>query len=92
MVAILGVYNGKPTSNRSLTIRGRTAQITINIVISLFATIMKSGLIVPVAAGISQLKWNWFYRGHPVTDFQLFDSAKQGPLGAVTLLWSLRGR
>ena len=92
MVAILQVYNGKPTPKWAITIHHRTAQITINTVISLFATIMKSSLMVPVAAAISQLKWNWFYQGRPLTDFQLFDSAKQGPVGAITLLWSLRGR
>jgi hypothetical protein len=37
--------------------------------------------------GYQSVKWNWFYQGRPVTDFQLFDSAKGGPLGALTLLW-----
>jgi hypothetical protein len=36
-----------------MTIHGHPAQITINTVISLFATIMKPSLMVPVAAGIS---------------------------------------
>jgi hypothetical protein len=92
IVAILQVHHGKPTPKWAVTIHHRSVQITINTVISLFATIMKSSLMVPVAAAISQLKWNWFYQGRPLTDFQLFDSAKGGPLGAITLLWSLRGR
>jgi hypothetical protein len=92
MVAILRVHNDNPTPKWAITIRHRSVQITINTVISLFAVIMKSSLMVPVAAATSQLKLNWFYQGRPLTDFQLFDSAKGGPLDALTLSWSLKGR
>lgn len=80
------------------TIRSRAfgkdiqTRITINAVISLFSTVLKSCIMIPVAAAMSQLKWLWFYDGNRLSDVQLFDGANRGPLGSVILIWKMRGR
>jgi Protein of unknown function (DUF3176) len=76
------------------TIRGYTLgfSISINSVLSIFSTVVKSAVMIPVAASISQLKWLWFSDGHKLSDFQRFEAAKSGPLGAVLLLWAMKGR
>jgi hypothetical protein len=66
--------------------------VNINSVISIFSTLVKSTLLIPVVAGMSQLKWVWFRNGHRMSDFQVFDAANKGPLGSVILLWKFRGR
>lgn len=67
--------------------------LTLNTIISLFATAFNSGLLIPVAASVSQLKWIWFQQGRrPLAHFQSFESAARGPLGSILLLWTLRGR
>ena len=66
--------------------------ISINAVLSLSATTMKTALIIPVAASLSQLKWNWFMRENKLLDYQKFEAASRGPFGALILIWTLRGR
>lgn len=68
--------------------------ITLNATLSLLSTIMTSAMIVPIAAGISQLKWLWFVTGpkarnvkaRPLSDFGEFDSASRGPWGCLLLV------
>ena len=58
--------------------------------IFLFATIFKAALLLPVAEGLGQLKWNWFRKPRPLADITIFDSASRGPRGALQLI--LKGR
>jgi hypothetical protein len=67
-------------------------QITINSILSIFSTILKGTILIPVAASLSQLKWTWFHEGRPLMDFQMFDAANRGPLGSILLIWNLKGR
>ncbi len=78
----------------SQTIKGYTLgfSVSINSVLSIFSTIVKSAVMIPVAASIGQLKWLWFSDGHKLADFQKFDAAKGGPLGSVLLIWAMKGR
>lgn len=93
IVIILRVTEGKrvptwqikPKHTKALT-------VTINSVISIFSTIVKSTVLIPVIAAMGELKWMWFRDDHRLTDFQVFDSAAKGPLGAALMLWTFRGR
>lgn len=97
IVALLVVYDGEESPNWTLKVGAgrhrKTLGLTINTIISIFATAFNSGLLIPVAASMSQLKWVWFQKGgRPLAHYQSFDSAARGPLGSVVLLWTLRCR
>lgn len=97
IVSLLAVHNGKESPNWTVNVGAghyrKSFGLTINTIISLFATAFNSGLLIPVAASVSQLKWIWFQRGRrPLAHFQKFESAARGPLGSLILLWTLRGR
>lgn len=97
IIILLQTRNHKPVPDWTIktTLSGRTyeTKITINAVISLFSTVLKSMIMIPVAAAISQLKWLWFHNGrNKLSDVQLFDAANRGPLGSIVLLWQMRGR
>ncbi|KAK5053886.1 hypothetical protein LTR84_001848 [Exophiala bonariae] len=96
MIGILGAVNNKPIPQWGIrkNIRGAeySVSISINALLSIFATIMKTALIIPVAASLSQLKWNWFLSENRLLDYQKFEAASRGPLGSVILIWTLRGR
>lgn len=64
-----------------------TGMISLNAMISIFTTISKSLLMVPVAASISQLKWLYLGQPHRVYDFELFDKASRGPSGSLQFLF-----
>lgn len=91
---ILAVTQDKPVPNwtiQSSYVKTKFT-VTINSVIALFSTLIKSTLLVPVVASLHQLKWLHFRQEHPLADFKKFDSAGKGPLGSAILIWSLRGR
>jgi hypothetical protein len=80
IIVILLRYDNKPLPawNYGLTING---------VISVLAVVAKAAMILPIAEGISQLKWNWYWKySRPVMDFQFFDAASRGPWGCLMLL------
>lgn len=54
--------------------------------------IASAALIVPTSEALGQLKWNWFHNSKAMWDFEIFDRASRGPLGAVMLLFRTRGR
>ncbi|OAP62354.1 hypothetical protein AYL99_04557 [Fonsecaea erecta] len=96
-IALLAVHNGHEAPTWTLTVgpkrHHKTFGLTINTIISVFATAFNSGLLIPVAASISQLKWIWFQKEkRPLAHFQKFESAARGPLGSLVLLWTLRCR
>jgi hypothetical protein len=94
IVIILRLTENKPTPNWQIKSRHSSQKltVTINSVISIFSTLVKSTLLIPVAAGISQLKWVWFRNGHRLSDFSVFDSSVRGPFGSFILLWTFRGK
>ncbi|KAI4600355.1 hypothetical protein KJ359_000709 [Pestalotiopsis sp. 9143b] len=65
--------------------------ITLNSFISFMTTIMKAAAAIPVAEGISQLKWLWYRKLGAVRDIQTFDEASRGTWGSAKLLVSTRG-
>lgn len=66
-------------------------QITINSLISVFATIGQMAMMKPVVECISQLKWLWLVRKEKLAHFQIFDDASRGPTGSLLLLGKVRG-
>jgi hypothetical protein len=60
--------------------------ISINTLIAIFTAIMRASMLLPVAEGISQLKWLWFHHAHPLIDLEGFDLASRGPWGCLLLL------
>ncbi|KAF4556816.1 Hypothetical protein D9617_1g086980 [Elsinoe fawcettii] len=65
---------------------------TLNSLIALLSTIMRTALMVPVASAIGQQKWLWFQKrpgqiqGRKLIDMELIDSASRGPWGSIVLL------
>jgi hypothetical protein len=60
--------------------------ISFNAMISIFAVIAKSAVLVPVAECISQLKWHHFETARALKDMDVFDRSSRGPLGSLELL------
>ncbi|EKG10176.1 hypothetical protein MPH_12776 [Macrophomina phaseolina MS6] len=58
-----------------------------NSLISVFITVGKSALLLPVAECISQAKWIQFKNApHPLVKLQEYDEASRGPWGSLQLL------
>jgi hypothetical protein len=51
-----------------------------------------AALIVPTSEALGQLKWNWFHNSKAMWDFEIFDKASRGPLGALMLIYRTKGR
>ncbi|KAH7032197.1 hypothetical protein B0J12DRAFT_582831 [Macrophomina phaseolina] len=66
-------------------------RITLNSFVSILGTIMKAAMVVPIAEGISQLKWLWFKKAGVLKDIQTFDEASRGMWGSLKLLLSTKG-
>lgn len=66
-----------------------TLPIQPNSLISVFSTLAKAALMVPIASVVSQMKWIWFEEPRSLANLQSFDKASRGPWGAVNLIWSL---
>lgn len=67
-------------------------RIKLNTLVSVFAQISSTALAIPLSECISQLKWLWFTRNHPLSDFDSFDKASRGPWSSLLLLWKTRAR
>jgi Protein of unknown function (DUF3176) len=82
--ATLGIFNGRPLSDW-------TYSIMLGSILSILATVLKGSILLPVCACLSQLKWSWYHHStQKLDDFELFDAASRGPLGAALLLYRLR--
>ena len=94
IAVILAVSQDRPmpTWTARATKDGASFTVTVNSVISIFSTLVKSTLLIPCVASLHQLKWMWFKEERPLADIAKFESAGKGPLGALQLIWTLRGR
>lgn len=89
IIAFLMTIEGRPLANWRI---GST-EISPNTVISIASTLMKASILLPLAQGISQLKWTYFQESaRPLANIQTFDNASRGPWGAMILLFRVRGR
>ncbi|KAK7984597.1 hypothetical protein PG989_011999 [Apiospora arundinis] len=81
MVAILAWISNKPTGEWN--VKMGNLDLTPNTLISIFTTVGKMALMVPVASCISQLKWSHFIKSpHSLHLLQELDDASRGPWGA----------
>ena len=67
-------------------------RLSINSLISIYVVILKAGILLVSAEGLSQLKWRWFDNDRQLKDLLIYDNASRGPWGSFTLIWRLRGR
>lgn len=75
--------NGRPLSDYRLPIQ-------LNSLIAVFSTLARSALMLTLADGLSQLKWNHFERRRSLlSQLQTYDNASRGPWGAVMYLVSM---
>jgi hypothetical protein len=84
IVAVLIRIDGKPIVSWPYSIQPAS-------LVSVFSSIAKSTLLVPVAMCLSQLKWSYFEKPRHLAHMQVFDDASRGPWGALVLLWKTRG-
>lgn len=85
IILILRLHEGRPLPDRPFS-------ITINSLVSIFATIMKAAMLVPIAEGISQSKWLWFQQHHALQDIEIYDRASRGPWGALKMVFNIKWR
>jgi hypothetical protein len=64
--------------------------VNINSIVSLFSMLIRAGVGVVLAEGISQSKWQWFRKVRKLSDMERFDSASRGAWGSVLLIFGLR--
>lgn len=86
--AFLSYVNNMPYNDWTLPWR-------INSVIALLMTILKAAMLVPITAGLGQLKWLWFSnqtQRRRLEDMDKFDRASRGSAGSLMLLATLRFR
>jgi hypothetical protein len=90
MIFVLWFYHDKPQAE------WKQSYFTLNGLIAFLATLVKTGLIVPVSAAIGQRKWLRFMpgkervrRARRLGDFEVFDEASRGSLGSMKLVFSL---
>jgi hypothetical protein len=85
LTAILWQYKNKPSPDWP-------NWLSLNTIVAIFATIIKTSILLVVAQGIGQLKWSWLAVGSakPLQDLVRYDDASRGPIGSLRLLWRLR--
>ncbi|KAF7186700.1 hypothetical protein HII31_11932 [Pseudocercospora fuligena] len=69
--------------------------VTFNFVIAALAQIAHAFMIGPLGAALGQLKWSWFWneaQPRQVSDFQAYDKASRGVVGAASVFFSTRLR
>lgn len=69
--------------------------VTFNFVLGALAQISHAFLVGPLGAALGQLKWSWFWkesRPRRLADFQAYDKASRGVVGAASVLFSTRLR
>jgi hypothetical protein len=66
------------------------SQISVNTLLSVLVTIMKAAMVIPIAEGLSQLKWSWFRKDRPLQDIVAFDEASRGTYGVSKLFFSFQ--
>lgn len=85
LVAVLLCYKNKPSPDWP-------KWLSLNTIVAIFITLLKTAVLLIVAEGLGQLKWSWFAIGtaKPLDDLVKYDDASRGPVGSMKLLWRLR--
>ncbi|KAF2136595.1 uncharacterized protein K452DRAFT_237204 [Aplosporella prunicola CBS 121167] len=84
VIVILASFNGKALAKWDFPIQP-------NSLVSVFMTVAKSALLLPVSQCINQAKWTHFERNpHRLLKLQFFDDASRGPWGALKLIIGMK--
>ena len=75
-------------------------QLTLNTLVAVISTIMRSSLLLSVAGSLNQSAWNWFaaknkgmnLKGKPLKDLEVFSDAAANSLNSMKLLYRTKGR
>jgi hypothetical protein len=65
--------------------------LSINTIISILATVLKTTALFILSQGLVYMKWQWFMEKKPLQDLSWFDAASRGPWGCLMLLITPRG-
>jgi hypothetical protein len=81
MFALLVKFNNRPLHQWH-------SAVTLNTIVAITSLVSKAALILPLANGLSQLKWMSYRHGsgRRLVDFEHFDAASRGPWGALAML------
>ncbi|KAF7531220.1 hypothetical protein G7054_g9071 [Neopestalotiopsis clavispora] len=83
IIITIGLHNGRPLPDWPYS-------ISVNALVSIFATILKAMMMIPIAEALSQFKWLWYQKSHPLVDLCTFDQASRGSWGCLQLLYRMR--
>lgn len=62
-------------------------------IISTLVTITKTSMLLPVAEGLHQLKWTYFWlQRRSLSELETFDGASRGPWGSLVFFWKIGAR
>ena len=79
IIVVVSTHHGKPPPAFPLG-------VTINAIVAVFSTIVKTSMLYCAAEAISQSKWIWFRQDRDLVDLELYDQASRGPWGALNML------
>ena len=86
IILILYIHRGRPLPKWPY-------HMTINSMIAVVSTIVKSAMLLSTAECISQPKWIWFRADqHTLTDIEIYDTASRGPWVSLMMLARIRWR
>lgn len=86
LIPVLVRVDGLPVEDWSYAILPNT-------ILSILTNITKTAIMVPIAACLSQMKWDHFHdRANSLDHLQLYDDASRGPWGSFILLVTGRAK
>lgn len=80
IIVVLFNYDGRPMPDWPYG-------ITLNALVSVLSTVMKTTMAFVLTECLAQLKWSWFHSGNKLSDLALLDAASRGVAGAVFVLF-----
>jgi hypothetical protein len=87
-VAVLLYFDGRTIPHWATAGSG----LSLNSILSVFSTVSRACLLVPIDQSIGQLYWLAIsHSGRQLSEAELYNEASRGPYGAVKLLWKRRG-
>lgn len=81
-LGLLAIFNSKLIDETGTGIWSSTPTATLNFLVA----VMRTAMLLPVASGIAQLKWDWYRNRHSPADIEVYDDAMVGVAGSLKLL------
>lgn len=81
-LGLLALFNTRRINEVGTGMWSNTPNSTLNF----FVSTMRTAMLLPVASGIAQLKWNWYQNRHSLADMEVYDDATGGVAGSLKLL------